>query len=130
MPTPQEIRDDVDLRLAALRPTLVARQATYLGLRRRYFQGLRTHDAIPADGIDSAPDQLAGAPTDQAEDWNAFGLSPGASVPYALVLDVYQGRDGHGFVASVLVRILGRLWRRRQNFGPETYRDRAWEQLP
>jgi hypothetical protein len=126
MPTPQEIRDDIDTRLAALWSQIQTRQAAYFAARGRYFQGLRTHATVPADGTPEVPDRFGDRPTDQAESWNDVALTPGPA-PFALELHAYRGPEGPGFLAIVAVRILGTLFRRRKDSGAQPWRDTGWQ---
>lgn len=98
-------------------------QTGYLAANGRYFQGILT--GLPADGSPSAPDKSK-RPTDQAEDWAAFGITlPNNDGPSVIGygLDVYPA----GFVAFGEIEIAGKTWRRQTDFGPDgktyTWRD-------
>lgn len=47
-------------------------------------------------------------------------------MPAAMVIDVYDGPQGKGWQATVFVRVLGTVYSRTQQVGPETWRNRAW----
>jgi hypothetical protein len=131
MPTLNQVRTKVDAWLADKWPTVVARQQNYFANRGQYWQGLRTHSAVPAftnsqDG-DAAADQLNAQPTDAFSNWsNVFPEWDGLPIPCALQIDVYDGLEGKGWVATVWVRYNGVLYTRSQNVGPESWRSQAW----
>jgi hypothetical protein len=118
-------------------PMLVARQQNYFSNKGRYWQGLRTHNLIPAHSNgtvgDSIPDQLDTIPDDGSvfETWRtAFPLWSGSAIPAALKCDVYMTPEGlHGWVATIYVMHNGNLYKRSQNVGPESYRTIPWTQV-
>lgn len=93
-----------------------------------YFQALRSHSTVPANGQLAAPDRLSARPTDQTESlaalWSGADL-PGA-VPFALTINVYDGPQGRGWEAVIEMLDGAQLWRRVVNSGPEVYRESAW----
>jgi len=95
-----------------------------------YWQGLKTHaiepDHVTADYADTVPDLLDGQPSDQPVSWTGFIPEINLAMPCAFVIDVYDGPDGQGFVASVYARYNGTLYSRSQNSGPETWRTVDW----
>lgn len=131
MPTLAQTRTKVDDWLAARWPTIIARQETYYGNNGQYWQGLWTHTSPPEhtngnDG-DVAPDDLANHPTDQAESWlDFFAELQGVPITASVKMDTYVGPLGPGFVAEVWVKHNNTEYRRRQNYGPESWRTVAW----
>lgn len=117
-----------DDRLSELAAALAGRQAAYRAARGRYWQGAPTHALPPADGAKVAPDRAA-RPSDQAEDWDRFGVPLPAALEVGLRVDVYDGPAGQGYVAVAEVLVTGRLWRRAQNVGPEGWRSSGWVEL-
>lgn len=128
-----EIRDAADTWLAARWPTVQARQTTYASNHSgRYWQGLKSHANFPTDAIASLADNLDSHPTDQAETWNDAISGLPANWPCALVMDVYNGPQGWGYVATVYVYVsqLDRVYSRSQNVGPESERTIPWHEVP
>ncbi len=125
MATLAQIKSAVDTWLTPKWTAVQNLQATRLANTGTYFQGLITHLAIPADNASTAPDNLAAHPTDQADRWADFLTLP-ATIPCGLRLDVYDGPDGMGFTATVYVVVLGTLYARTVQVGPETWRTAPW----
>ena len=152
MPTLAQVRNKVDDWLTdAVWPVIVTRQGIYKdGVvdhyeddgeggqypvyssqpHGTYWQGLKTHaiepDHVTADYADTVPDLLDGQPSDQPVSWTDWIPEINTSMPCAFVIDVYDGLDGQGFVASVYARYNGTLYSRSQNSGPETWRTVDW----
>lgn len=131
MATLAQLRTRVDDWLAARWPTVLARQDAFFTNRGRYWQGLITHTVIPAHttavDADVVADRLAMHPTDQAQSWlDVLAELSGIVFPAALVMDVYDGPQGKGYVATIFVRHNGTLYSRSQNVGPESFRTQAW----
>lgn len=95
-----------------------------------YWQGLRTHaiepEHVTAGFADTLPTEMGGSPSDQPVTWTAFIPEINTTLPAAFVIDVYDGPQGHGYVASVYARYNGDLYSRSQNSGPETWRTVGW----
>jgi hypothetical protein len=125
--TASEIRQAISDRLAVLWPQLVSRQNAYFAAHGRYWQGVRNYSADPADGATAPADQLAARPTDQAEDWAAFGVATWTEA-FSLEVHVYDGPAGPGWVACSRVTLGGRTWERWKGQGPEA-RDRPWAEV-
>lgn len=130
MATLAQVKNTVDTWLAPKWTAIQNAQATYLANKGHYFQGLITHSAsLPADGADATPDNTASAhPTDQADKWAAFIALP-AAFPCALIVDVYDGPQGTGYVAKVIVSVAGVLYTRTVQVGLETWRVVPWQQF-
>lgn len=131
MPTLANVRDRADNWLAARWATVRDREIAYQAAHGHYWQGLVTHTDFPAHATaayaDSIGDLLARHPTDQTDDW--LTLLPeinNLAIPAALVMDVYDGPSGQGFVATVWCKYNGTIYTRSQNYGPETWRTVAW----
>lgn len=121
-----QIRTAVDARLTALWSTVTAAQDMYAaGHNGRYWQGLRSASTIPSEGNESLPDIGTRCPTDQiGVPWPAAIRN--AVQPMAVASDVYDSPLGTGYVITVWVRVLGTLYARSQNVGPEQFRTQAW----
>jgi hypothetical protein len=126
MPTLNEVRDTVNSWLAARWPLLVERQEAYFTIHARYFQGLWTHSVVPDDGAEIAPDQRTSKPGDQQARWADFFSLPDV-LPCALRIDVYEGDQGHGWTATVRVRVAGTIYQRIAHVGPQTWRVQNWD---
>ena len=111
------LREDVDARLTTLWPHIVARQEAFFAAHGRYFQGLRTHATIPANGDETPPD-LTTNPHDQPETWAGAGYAFGATLPMRIAVDTYAGPLGAGWVARVWVRAAAVVWTRARGVGP------------
>lgn len=125
MATPAQIRQAVDDRLAALWTAIQNKEAAYYAANGKYWQGLRTMSAIPADGATALPDIGTATPTDQPDPWPAALRQ--VAMEMALQIDVYDGPSGVGYVATVSVRINSRVWERAAQVGPETWRQHGWQ---
>jgi len=128
-PSPSELMAKVDSLIVQFLPTAISWQTTYSATHGgRFFQGLRSHSVIPADGADVAPDQLASHPTDQADTlasfWNGGRLP--SKTPFAVTVNVYDGPDGRGFEVVISFVSGGVTYVRVVNVGPESYREQAW----
>lgn len=128
MATLAQIRSAIDTRLEALWPTLVTRQTTYAANHGgRFFQGIKTHVAPPTEGDAKAADNLAAKPTDQVATWAAFGV-PSWLESFSVEISVYDGPLGVGWVATVAVGVLGKVYSRSRGVGPED-RNKAWAEV-
>ena len=129
MPTLNEIRDAIDARLASLWPHIAARQNTYFANHGKYFQGIITPGALPADGQEITPD-LTLRPHDQTQTWANANFNLGVTIPMRIALDTYAGPLGPGWVGRVWVRVQGRTWTRARGVGPHAgdY-TRAWQEI-
>lgn len=138
MPTLLQVRNAVDTRLANLWTNQVQpRQATYFAAHGHYWQGIITTPLLslldnPSDAnptvLEMVP-ALLNHPTDQAETWTDALIVLGATIPMALECHTYGGPLGQGYVGIVYGKWNGNVYTRRQNFGPETYRDMPWTQV-
>ncbi len=123
-----QARTRVDNRLAALFPTVQAKETTYQAGHGRYWQGLATTTTFPDNGGDCIPN-TSRKPYYQLESWaDVFPNFFLASEPAIFQIDVYHGPLGQGYVATVWVRYLGNIYTRAQNVGAETWRTYAWRQ--
>lgn len=132
--TPALARAAVDAQLAPLWATIQARQAAYLAAHGRYWQGLKLLITTPADGVDATPDNVASHPPVSSggvpENWTSFlGASLPASLAATIWIDVYDGPNGKGYVATVEGTLGGNTWRRAVQIGPETRFAYPWVQV-
>jgi hypothetical protein len=121
-----QVRTRVDNRLAAIFPTVQAKEATYQAGHSRYWQGIATTVNLPDNGGDCIPD-ASRKPYYQLESW--ADLFPGllqGSEPAAFEIHVYDGPLGQGYVSRVWALYQGTVYTRAQNVGPETWRQYAW----
>lgn len=133
-PTPTKIPipavlNVIDQKVTAMWPFVIQKQTQYYANHGNFFQGLYTHSVTPSDGNQNQPDQLFLHPTDQVATWltlNVEQLGPLEYLPFAIWMDSYQAPGGDGFVGCIEVIINGRLGRRCQNYGPETWRTHDW----
>lgn len=111
--------------IADLRDQLALAQENYKLGHGRYWQGRQTPAIVPSAG-GWIPASRDSRPTDQAESWADMGLDLPGLLDVALATDAYDGPRGQGYVVVSRVIILGRLFEKRVNVGPETYRDMDW----
>lgn len=124
--TPEETREAIDTWLDENWPVIVGKQNAYFMLNGRFFQMLRSHSAsaTPADGEETAPDNLLAHPPYQSENWLDL------SVPYtplaALKIFWYAGDDGPGWYVILEVKLEGAVWQRIKAWGPEPWYQADW----
>jgi hypothetical protein len=119
----QQLRDLIDARLASMWQMLLIRQTLHYASYGSYFQGLVTHGIIPADGVETFPDNAGSRPTDQVTNWHDFlSADLPTQLPMAIVINVYDGPRGKGFQACVYVYAAGQLYSRCKAIGPERLR--------
>jgi hypothetical protein len=108
--------------------TLLIRQTLHYASYGRYFQGIRTHVIIPADGFETFPDNAGSRPTDQIANWHDFlEADLPALLPMAIVVNTYEAVTGSGFQACVYVYAAGTLYSRCKAIGPEAaHRTLVW----
>ncbi len=94
--TEKEIQIAVDAWLEANLADFEAKQEAFLASKGgRYFQGIITPAVPPKDGSTKEP-VLTRKPTDQAEDWGAFGKAL-STLPCSVEIHVYEGPKGKGW---------------------------------
>jgi hypothetical protein len=132
MPTLRSVQNRADGFLNNIRSHLESDQAAHLARRGIHFQGLATHTVRPAyltadPLLETIPDRLASKPSDQIENWNqAFNRLNNVPMPFEMIINVYDGPSGKGYVANMGFDLDGSTYRKSVNFGPETHRDRDW----
>jgi len=117
VPTPQEIRDSIDLKLGNITATLDLKQANYFATHGRYWQGLRTPAEIPVDGA-TLPIDLDRKPTDQAESWRDMNFALPPNQEMSIEVHTHNGPLGHGYTLIVTVMLGPDRWIRPRGFGP------------
>lgn len=130
--TIQIVRDRIDNWLAPRWSWLVGKQDTYFSSNGRYFQGLWTHTAtVEQDDVvimDEVPDNLSSKPHDQTHSWHDAVGSAFDSLPFPcrMKIDVYDGPQGHGWIATLQVLYKGDIYIRSKQVGPEIYHTQDW----
>lgn len=128
MATAQQIKDQVDGKLATLWGTLQNHQDAFFAANRRYKQLLISHSVTPADGAETLPDvgtkkphyELSGYPT---------GLK-NVALPFSIAVHQYVTPDGTaGYQAMVTVQVGADIWERTAQVGPETWRQHNWQKI-
>ena len=113
--------------IADLVADMAGRQPIYFTTNGRFWQGIKTPDRPPRARPD--PPDKSRRPTDQAESWDDFGVDLPPTVRAALVVDVYDGPLGHGYVVRSEVETgAAELWEKAINVGSETHRGHGWTQ--
>lgn len=126
MATLAQIRAAVDARLVALWPAVVAKQDAYAANHGgRFWQGLVTHGVNPSEGNTALPTIGTLCPSDQlGEPWPVAVRN--TAIEMAVRCDCYDGSQGTGYAVTVWVAVLGTVYSRTQQAGPETWRTEAW----
>src|SRR5215813_3450751 len=103
MPTPAEILDSCNQHLGSILTAIVEKQEEYFAVQGRYWQGLRTHEITPSDGISTLP-TLDTHPDYQSETWADLNVLDGP-MPYALACHQYHGAAGPGYllIAEIVI---------------------------
>jgi hypothetical protein len=127
MTTP-EILEACDEKASTWLPILEEWAVTQLAAHGAYWQGLKTHTVTPADGEEERPDVDTKHPTDQSEPWPPHLRNE--LLPFAAVVDVYDGPPGLGYTVTLEVVIEGQPWRRTESYGPESWREQPWAEVP
>jgi hypothetical protein len=132
--TLNQVRNKVDNWLAPRWQIVQDRQTQYFNQHGHYWQGLRSHtfDLSYTAAIDAeAPaDALNMFPSDQPTSWiDVFPEFDGTPIPAVLIVDVYDGPDGHGYVATLIVLYDGNTYVRAAQVGPEEWRAAGWHQI-
>jgi hypothetical protein len=125
---PVGVRDSANGDIDGLVSSIAALQVSYFSTNGKYWQGLATHSAIPADAAEVAPDMLGDAPSDQVETWEDFGVSLPGTTCVCLHVDTYNGSSGHGYVVRGQVVLDGTTYNRSVNVGPDySHSTDGWE---
>lgn len=127
MATLAEIRDAVDAKLAGLWAAIQNKQDAYFLAHGHYWQGLRTHATLPTEGTETLPSVGVSIPTDQPDPW-PVGIR-NSTLPMAIQIDTYFGPEGDGYQATVTVSVLGKVYARTAQVGPETDRQVGWHEV-
>jgi hypothetical protein len=129
MATLAQIKTAVDNRLASLWSAIQTKEDAYASVHNgRYWQGLKTHSIDPSEGNTALPTVGAACPTDQlGQPWPNAILT--TSIEMAINIDIYDGPLGVGYQVTVTVAVLGNVYTRTQQIGPETWRNRVWQQV-
>lgn len=123
--TLQELQQEIDRRFELQKLYIQSVQSGYFESRSRYFQGLSTHSAIPADGQELAPDLGLEKPIDQAETWLDVGQLP-AQMLSQMEINVYHSQQGHGYFVVLRFQYGNDIWEKSINFGPEESFGHDW----
>ena len=113
-----QLRNKANTRLAAIWPTIVAKQDAYHAKHGKYFQKLITNqpqDEEESDWVDQSPNYEP-YPDD------AVLVLDGGKLPFALWIDESLGPDGAGWFASVSVKLANDdvYYRRRDNLNNDS----------
>lgn len=95
-------------------------QSVYYEKNKRYFQGLPGTQAVDISTAKLSLFNRAVKPSDQKEDWQAFGLSD-ISTRGKYWCDVYDGPRGKGWVFRAAIIVDGNEYQMSINNGPETW---------
>lgn len=126
--TLQQIKDAADAKLATLWTAVQNKEAAYFAANNRYWQGLLTHSVIPAEGAEVLPNIGTASPSYQNDPYPSALRN--VALPFALEIHQYVCPDGtKGYQAFIYVYVLGDLWTRSAQVGPETFRGYGWTKV-
>lgn len=109
---------------------LAADQEVYRATYGTYWQGIVTPGTVPDNGATVAGDYTR-KPTDHAERWSDFftgGHALPPNIPAQIQIDVYGGPLGQGWTITVRGTKGGVLLQRSWAVGPETWREKDWQE--
>lgn len=128
MATLQQIKDQVDAKLATLWTAIQNKEDAYFTANGRYWQGLLTHSVTPADGTETLPNVGTNAPAYQGSPYPTAIRN--VALPFVLEIHQYVCPDGtKGYQAFVYVTVLGETYSRSAQVGPETFRVFGWTKV-
>ena len=119
----RKANEQIDTFLVMLR----AAQDDYHAVYGTYLQLLPSHMVPPKGGQETAPDALQRKPSDRLHAWDRVGAPVKSLV--ALSVNYYGGPLGDGYELVSQIRVADRLWQRRLNAGPETWRAHDWQDV-
>jgi hypothetical protein len=109
------ILNSIDQTINGYLPYIAERQEIYVARYGRYFQGLRTHSVIPADGAQASPDLVARKAPRVKQSWGEAASLP-AKMRTCMQCDRYVlpgGRQGYTLVFRI--KVGADVWVRRVN---------------
>jgi hypothetical protein len=126
---PSPTLEQIDQAIAQRWSAFVTWQENYRAANGVYFQGLHSHrGSAPDSNTTATPTGLDDRPTDRPhalrDFWN--GNMPNRTA-FALIINVYSGPQGDGWSVTVETTDNGVRMRRVLNYGPEVWREVAWE---
>lgn len=128
MATLQQIKDQVDSKLATLWTAIQNKEAAYFSANGRYWQGLRTHTVNPADGVEVLPNIGTSAPAYQGDPYPTAIRN--TAMPMSIEIHQYRTPAGvFGYQAWVYVTVLGETYTRSAQVGPESWRSFGWTKV-
>jgi len=135
VPILSSVQASVDAQISTLMTSLTVQQTTYKAVRGKFFQGLTsaTDASLPNNTdvslLQTVPQSLNTAPTDQAETWNQIGIIIPGTISCSMTVNNYGGPQGQGWVMIARFRHSNLIYSKSTNSGPEAYRDSAWTQV-
>jgi len=88
-------QSDIDTALATLITNINSAQATFFASNGYYWQGLISHNTIPANGNSVAANNLSAVPSDQNVTWDTFmGANKPGTLPAAVYVHTYKNPNG------------------------------------
>lgn len=125
MPTLAQIKATIESRLTSRLADIAQKQSAFFVEHGRYWQGLETSSAAPADGVDVTPDRVDSRADGESKSWQDMGGLP-PMLGSQLRVDTYDGPQGKGYVFVARIRVAGQLHERRWNFGPDMTQEADW----
>jgi len=125
-PISPEILSQIDQRIDELWPVLTKAQTEYFAMTGRYYQALWSHSTPPSIVSAKYPDGWYTHPTDQQYRWSDISIIKFEEMPYQMKIDVYDGPEGAGYVASYRFQEKDYVCEKSRNTGPEALKGSDW----
>ncbi len=125
-------QSDIDTAVATLISNINSAQATYFAANGVYWQGLISHNTVPADGNSVSADNLSATPADQAVTWDTFmGANKPGSLPAAVYVHVYKKPDGsQGYRIQKMFIYSAAFYSQISDSGNDSASEVAWQSTP
>jgi len=110
---------------ATVLTSVSSRQGVFLPQNKRYWQGKKTPATMP-DGSSALSTDATAKITSESLDYKNMGVVLPRKMPMQIWIDTYDGSQGKGFVLCASVKTATGILLRKQNVGPESWRDMNW----
>ena len=129
MATIKEIQDKADAEMTAIIADNKSIQENWILTHRGYWQGIRTPQAIPVEGVDTTPDKnVKPVSGDEAASWNEAGVPLPTTLSCSVEIFTHEGPKGKGFSVISWIKAEGKIFRRVTGFGDEFMPTTAWQE--
>lgn len=111
--SPQQIRSTVETKWNSIKDAFAQKMETYRISKGRYLQILKTHKNPPADGAETAPDNLDAKPHYQTDGFASLDFTMPATLP--MCVEVLPSE--RGYMVILTFKINGKLQTQIAGFG-------------